>query len=201
MNVLVACEFSGVVRDAFRANGHYAKSCDLLPSDNPVWGMHYKGDVMDIIDQKWDLMIAHPPCTYLCASGLHWNKTVPDREEETEDALQFVRGLMEADIPRIAIENPVGCISTRIRKADQMIQPYDFGENASKRTCLWLKNLPKLKPTERITGRMVNGKERWENQTDSGQNRVPPSPDRWKYRSVTYPGIAKAMADQWGGVV
>lgn len=142
-------------------------------------------------------MIAHPPCTYLCSSGLHWNKRVPGRAAKTEEALSFVRRLLDAPIPRIALENPQGCISTRIRPADQYIQPYDFGEDASKKTGLWLKNLPRLVPTKRVPGRVVNGIERWSNQTDSGQNRLGPSDDRWAERSKTYPGIAAAMASQW----
>jgi hypothetical protein len=196
MRVLVACEYSGAVRDAFRARGHDAMSCDLLPTD--VDGPHYQGDVFDVIGNGWDLMIAHPPCTYLCSSGLHWNARVEGRAAKTEDALAFVRALLDAPIPRIAIENPVGCIGTRIRKADQTIQPHQFGDDASKATCLWLKGLPLLTPTDRVPGRMVNGKARWANQTDSGQNRLAPSADRWKLRSATFPGIAAAMADQWG---
>ena len=198
MKVLVACEYSGTVRDAFLEAGHEALSCDLLPTD--VSGPHYCGDVRDIINDGWDLMIAHPPCTYLCSSGLHWNKRVPGRAEQTEEALEFVRTLMAAPIPRIAIENPIGCIGTRIRKADQTIQPYHFGHDASKATCLWLKNLPLLRPTCIVEPRLVNGKARWGNQTDSGQNRLPPSADRWKIRSETYAGIAKAMAAQWGSL-
>jgi hypothetical protein len=196
MRVLIACEYSGAVRDAFRARGHDAMSCDLLPTD--VDGPHYQGDVFDVIGNGWDLMIAHPPCTYLCSSGLHWNGRVEGRAAKTEDALTFVRALFDAPIPRIAIENPVGCIGTRIRKADQTIQPHQFGDDASKATCLWLKGLPLLTPTDRVPGRMVNGKARWANQTDSGQNRLAPSADRWKLRSATFPGIAAAMADQWG---
>lgn len=196
MRVLVACEYSGAVRDAFRARGYDAMSCDLLPTD--VDGPHYQGDVFDVIGNGWDLMIAHPPCTYLCSSGLHWNGRVEGRAAKTEDALAFVRALFDAPIPRIAIENPVGCIGTRIRKADQTIQPHQFGDDASKATCLWLKGLPLLTPTDRVPGRMVNGKARWANQTDSGQNRLAPSADRWKLRSATFPGIAAAMADQWG---
>ena len=196
MRVLIACEYSGAVRDAFRARGHDAMSCDLLPTD--VDGPHYHGDVFDVIGNGWDLMIAHPPCTYLCSSGLHWNGRVEGRAAKTEDALAFVRALFDAPIPRIAIENPVGCIGTRIRKADQTIQPHQFGDDASKATCLWLKGLPLLTPTDRVPGRMVNGKARWANQTDSGQNRLAPSADRWKLRSATFPGIAAAMADQWG---
>lgn len=196
MRVLVACEYSGAVRDAFRARGHDAMSCDLLPTD--VDGPHYQGDVFDVIGDGWDLMIAHPPCTYLSSSGLHWNGRVEGRAAKTEDALAFVRALLDAPIPRIAVENPVGCIGTRIRKADQTIQPHQFGDDASKATCLWLKGLPLLKPTAHVPGRMVNGKPRWANQTDSGQNRLAPSADRWKLRSATFSGIAAAMADQWG---
>ncbi len=196
MRVLVACEYSGTVRDAFIAKGHDAMSCDLLPTD--VSGPHYQGDVFDIINDGWDLMVAHPPCTYLCSSGLHWNKRVPGRSELTEEALEFVRRLMDAPIKRIAIENPIGCIGTRIRKADQTIQPWQFGHDASKATCLWLNGLMPLRPTEIIEPRIVAGKKRWGNQTDSGQNRLPPSEDRWKIRSETYTGIAHAMAEQWG---
>jgi len=196
MRVLIACEYSGAVRDAFKAQGHYAMSCDLLDTD--VEGLHYKGDVFDIINDGWDLMIAHPPCTYLCSSGLHWNKRVEGRAQQTEDALEFVGKLLNANIPSIALENPIGCISTRIRKPDQTIQPWQFGHDASKATCLWLRNLPLLKPTELVEPRIVNGKKRWANQTDSGQNRLAPSADRWKIRSATYQGIADAMAKQWG---
>jgi hypothetical protein len=171
-------------------------SCDLLPSDVP--GIHYQGDVFDIINDGWDLMIAHPPCTYLCSSGLHWNKRTEGREQLTEEALSFVIKLLGADIKHIALENPIGCISTRVRKPDQKIQPYQFGHNASKATCLWLKNLPLLVPTKRVEPRIVDGKNRWDNQTDSGQNRLPPTADRWKIRSETYAGIAEAMAVQWG---
>lgn len=195
MRVLVACEFSGIVRDAFTDRGHYAMSCDLLPCESP--GEHYQGDVRDLLDCEWDLMIAHPPCTYLCSSGLHWNGRTPGRQALTDDALEFVRELLAAPIPRIALENPVGCISTHIRKFDQAIQPYQFGHDASKKTCLWLKNLPPLQPTQIIEPRIVNGRSRWANQTDSGQNKLPPSKNRWALRSETYAGIAKAMADQW----
>ena len=197
MRVLIACEYSGAVRDAFIRAGHYAASCDLLPSESPL-GDHYQCDVMDIISHDWDLMIAHPPCTYLCASGLHWNKRRPERAQQTEVALDFVRQLLDAPIARIALENPIGCISTRIRKPDQTIQPHQFGHDASKATCLWLKGLPPLTPTDQIAPRLVNGRKRWGNQTDSGQNKLPPSADRWKIRSETYKGIADAMANQWG---
>lgn len=196
MKILIACEYSGAVRDAFLARGHEALSCDLLSTDSP--GPHYQGDVRDILSDGWDLMVAHPPCTYLCSSGLHWNKRVPGRAKLTEEALAFVRLLLDAPIERIALENPIGCISTRIRKYDQIIQPWQFGHDASKATCLWLKNLRPLVPTNIIPARMVNGRRRWANQTDSGQNNVPPGPNQWKIRSETYKGIAEAMADQWG---
>ena len=198
MRVIVACEFSGRVRDAFIASGHEAVSCDLLPTESN--GPHYQGDVFDIIDDGWNLMIAHPPCTYLCSSGLHWNKRKPGRAAKTEEALEFVQRLLEVPIERIALENPVGCISTRIRKYDQAIQPWMFGDNASKNTCLWLKNLPPLVPTNIVEPRIVDGKKRWANQTDSGQNRLGPSEDRCKIRSATYAGIAAAMAEQWGPI-
>lgn len=195
MRILVACEYSGTVRDAFAAKGHYAMSCDLLPTDAP--GQHYQGDVFDIINDGWDMMVAHPPCTYLSVSGMHWTKRGLRDPQLTEEALDFVRRLMTASIPRIAIENPISVISSRIRKPDQIINPWQFGHDASKRTCLWLKNLPLLTPTKIIEPRIVNGKKRWANQTDSGQNRLPPSEDRWKIRSETYTGIAQAMANQW----
>ena len=196
MRVLVACEYSAVVREAFRRHGHYAVSCDLLPTE--VAGPHIQGDVAEIILQGWDMMLAFPPCTYLCSSGLHWNKRRPERAELTEKALKFVRLLLDAPIPKIVLENPVGCISTRIRKYDQLIHPYHFGHDASKRTCLWLQGLPKLTPVDYVEPRMVGDKPRWGNQTDSGQNRLGPSQDRWKLRSQTYAGIAEAMAHQWG---
>jgi site-specific DNA-cytosine methylase len=194
MKVLVACEYSGTVREAFAAAGHDAMSCDLLPTDIP--GNHYQGDVRDVLSDGWDLMICHPPCTYLSVSGIHWNNRGRGWDE-TEKALEFVRLLLDADIKHIALENPVSIISSRIRKPDQIIQPYNFGHDASKATCLWLKNLPKLLPTEEIPPRIVNGKPRWGNQTDGGQNKLAPSDDRWKIRSTTYKGIAEAMASQW----
>lgn len=196
MRVLVACESSGVVRDAFSALGHEATSCDLLPSSAP--GSHVVGDVKDILNDGWDLLIAHPPCTYLSVSGMHWTARGLRDPALTENALDFVRLLMQSPIEKIAIENPVSVISTRIRKPDQIIQPYQFGHDASKKTCLWLKNLAPLTPTKFIPPRIVNGKARWSNQTDSGQNRLPPSTDRWKKRSETYVGIAAAMANAWG---
>jgi len=196
MRVLIACEFSGTVRDAFTRKGHDAMSCDLLPTEKP--GPHYQGDILDVIHSGWDLMIAHPPCTYLSSSGLHWNTRRPERAEMTEDGLSFVTDLAAADIPKICIENPIGCLSTRWRKPDQIIQPFEFGHDASKATCLWLKGLPKLRPTGLIDPRIVNGRMRWGNQTDSGQNKLGPSADRWAKRSLTYDGIAEAMAQQWG---
>jgi hypothetical protein len=195
MKVLVACESSGNVRDAFIRAGHDAMSCDMLPSESA--GSHYQGDVLDILDRGWDLMIAHPPCTYLSVSGMHWTTRGLRDPQLTEDALEFFRVLMNAPIHKIAIENPVSVVSSRIRKPDQIIQPYHFGHDASKKTCLWLKNLPPLRPTQFVEPRKVNGKQRWANQTDSGQNKLPPSADRWKKRSETYRGIAEAMATQW----
>jgi hypothetical protein len=184
MKVLVACEFSGRVRDAFLRRGHDAMSCDVLPTD--AEGPHYEGDVRDILGDGWDLMVTHPPCQFLCSSGLHWNKRRPERAALTEEALEFVRLLLDAPIPRIALENPIGCISSRIRKPDQIIQPWMFGHGETKATCLWLKGLPKLQPTNIVDGRKPT------------IHRLPPSPDRWKIRSLTYQGIADAMADQWG---
>ncbi len=196
MRVLVACESSGAVRDAFIRAGHYAASCDLLPSESPL-GDHYQCDAAEILDHGWDLLIAHPPCTYLSVSGMHWTTRGLRDPKLTEDALDLVRLFLAAPIERIAIENPVSVISSRIRKPDQIIQPYQFGHDASKKTCLWLKGLPLLKPTQMVEPRIVNGKQRWANQTDSGQNKLPPSKDRWKLRSKTYEGIADAMATQW----
>jgi hypothetical protein len=194
MKVLVACEYSGTVREAFRRRGHYALSCDLLPADDSSPN-HYQGDVRDVLCDGWDLMIAHPPCTYLAVSGLHWNKRIEGRAEKTEEALDFVRLLLAAPIERIALENPVSCISSRIRKPDQIIQPWWFGDDASKKTCLWLKNLAPLVETNRLEG---DDRTRRANQTPSGQNKLGPSDDRWKLRSKTYQGIADAMAEQWG---
>jgi hypothetical protein len=192
LKVLVACEYSGRVRDAFIARGHDAMSCDLLPTD--ATGPHYQGDVFDIINDGWDLMIAHPPCTYLSVSGMHWTTRGLRDPQLTEDALAFVQRLMDAPIERIVVENPISIISSRIRKPDQIIQPWWFGHDASKKTCLWLKNLPLLTPTDMLPG---DAKTRRGNQTASGQNKLPPSKDRWKIRSETYQGIADAMATQW----
>lgn len=270
MRILIACEYSGAVRDAFLARGHDAMSCDLLPTDVP--GPHYQGDVRDVLDgwkpvqftadcdpdgdgwcqvndcdpdecqcygptqdsieymekdgvlfgrpedrPHWDLMIAHPPCTYLTIAAEWAYKDVQtkrikpgtligaERRAARDEALSFVLELASAPISRIAIENPVGVLSSRWRKPDQIIQPWQYGHDASKATCLWLKGLPLLRETNRVPGRIVgedkrgNTVMRWANQTDSGQNRLPPSEDRWKIRSETYAGIAAAMADQWGG--
>lgn len=195
MRVLVACEYSGVVRDAFLNAGHYAMSCDLLPCESTASGDHYQGDVRDILDHDWDLMIAHPPCTHLAVSGARWFK---DKLPEQALALEFVRSLLDAPIPRIALENPVSIISSRIRKPDQIIQPYEHGHEATKTTCLWLKNLPLLQPSN-IVGKGAR------HVTKSGRSlpkwyNLPPSADRWKIRSATFPGIAAAMAAQWGAL-
>jgi len=189
-----------MVRDAFRARAHDAWSCDLLPAaDGSPY--HLQGDVLARLGDGWDLLIAHPPCTFLCSSGLHWNGRREGREAKTVEALAFVRALMDAPIPRVCIENPVGRIGTAIRRADQYVQPWQFGDDASKRTGLWLRGLPLLTPgalADTVLPRIVGGRERWANQTDSGQNRLGPSADRWRERSKTYAGIARAMAEQWG---
>ena len=201
--ILVACEYSGRVRDAFAERGHDVTSCDFLPTERP--GKHYQGDVYDILYQdKWDMLIAHPDCTYLCSSGLHWNNKIEGRAEKTEKALEFITDLWTCGIPRICLENPIGCINTRLKfmPRPQYIQPYNFGEDASKKTGLWLKGLRPLRATEQIEGRKVkkNGRiyRRWSNQTDSGQSNLGPSKTRGKDRSLTYQGIADAMANQWG---
>lgn len=193
MRVLVACEYSGVVRRAFAARGHEVYSCDLLPADDGEKKYHWQGDIREMLYNGWDLMIAHPPCTHLAVSGARWFK---DKVQEQEEALDFVRMLMDAPIEKIAIENPVSVISTYIRKPDQIVQPYWFGDAATKTTCLWLKNLPPLTPTN-----MVDKGER--HITKSGKSlpkwyNLPPSADRWKLRSATFPGFADAMACQWG---
>lgn len=180
--VLVACEYSGRVREAFRARGHHAISCDLLDSeDNSEW--HYKGDIRDVISYDWDIMIAHPPCTHLAVSDSRWFK---DKAKEQLDALEFVRMLMASPIDKIAIENPISVISSNIRKPDQIVQPWQFGHGETKATCLWLKGLPKLIPTDIVEGR------------EAKVHKMPPGPNRWKDRSRTYQGIADAMAAQWG---
>lgn len=186
MKVLVACEYSGAVRDAFTMAGHFAMSCDLLPTEVP--GPHYQGDVFDIINEGWDLIVAHPPCTRLCNSGVRW---LNERNlwQDMENAAHFFKRLLTANIPHIAVENPIMhkyAASIIGRKADQIVQPWMFGHGETKATGLWLKNLPKLKPTNVVDGR---------------QQRIwllPPGPERWKERSRTFSGIAQAMADQWG---
>lgn len=182
MNVLVACEFSGVVREAFRKHGHNAWSCDLLPTEIPS-DNHCQGSVLDILDWGWDLMIAHPPCTHLAVSGARWFKY---KQEEQKEALEFVRLLLDASINKIALENPISIISTKIRKPDQIIQPWQFGHGETKATCLWLKNLPLLIPTNIVSGR------------ENRIHKMPPSETRWAERSRTFHGIADAMAEQWG---
>ena len=192
MRVLVACEFSGVVRDAFIALGHDAMSCDLLPTDAP--GPHYQGDVRDILNDGWDLMIAHPPCTDLAVSGArHFAVKIADGRQQR--ALDFVQKLMDAPISRIAIENPVSVISSKIRKPDQIIQPWMFGHTENKATCLWLLGLPKLEVTNSVKWLMRDLPKK---ETDK-VHRAPPGNDRWKIRSRTYQGVAEAMAEQWGG--
>ena len=181
MKVLIACEYSGTVRDAFIARGHNVMSCDLLPTD--IDGPHYQGNVFDVINDGWDLMIAHPPCTHLAVSGARWFK---DKQQEQVEALDFVRRLLDAPIQRICLENPVSIISSRIRRPDQIIQPWQFGHGETKATCLWLKNLSKLAPTNIVEGR------------EARVHKLPPTFDRWKIRSKTYQGIANAMAEQWG---
>lgn len=192
MRVLVACEFSGVVRRAFKARGHDAWSCDFLSAEDDAsnhadvddfLGHHYQGDVRDILGNGWDLMIAHPPCTHLAVSGARWFK---DKRKEQAEALDFVRELLAAPVERIALENPVSIISSHIRKPDQIIQPWQFGHGETKATCLWLKNLPKLVPTNIVDGRIAR------------VHHASPGPDRWKERSRTLAGIARAMAEQWG---
>tara|TARA_R110002020_G_scaffold449135_1_gene662123 strand:- start:89 stop:637 length:549 start_codon:yes stop_codon:yes gene_type:complete len=181
MNVLVGCEFSGIVRDEFRNLGHKAISCDLLPSEKSnTW--HIQKDIKEIDFSKFDLAIFFPPCTHLCSSGARWFK---DKKIEQKEALEFIKFLMNLPIPKIAIENPIGVISTKIRKPNQIIQPYEYGHGETKATCLWLKNLPKLKPTNIVKGREQRI---W---------KTPPGKNRWKIRSRTYLGIAKAMASQW----
>lgn len=185
MKVLVACEFSGIVRDAFIRRGHDAMSCDLLPTEKP--GPHYRGDVFDVIDDGWDMMIAHPPCTHLAVSGARWFKY---KQKEQALALDFVRQLLDANIPRIALENPVSIISSRIRKPEQIIQPWQFGHGETKATCLWLKNLPLLKPTEIVEGR--------DNRVHRGCGHGWGTEKCKRERSRTFHGIAEAMAEQWG---
>lgn len=198
--VLIGCARSGVMARAFRAQGWEAWECDTQPTRdvaNRQW--HLQGDVLWFAENHYpfDLFICHPECRYLSVSGLHWNRRRPERAAETERAIQFFIQCACLPIAHKCLENPVGIMSTRWRKPDQIIQPFQFGDDASKATCLWLENLPLLIPTKRIAGRMVNGRERWSNQTDSGQNRLGSSPTRAEERARTYPGIAAAMAQQW----
>ena len=184
VRVLIACEFSGIVKTAFQQKGHETWSCDLLPSEKGSL-YHLQYDVKQVLDHNWDMMVAFPPCTYLCSSGARWWK---DRQEEQSNALAFFTTLLTANIPLIAIENPIGIVSSKIRKPDQIIQPWMFGHGETKATCLWLKGLPKLTPTNIVEGRFPK------------VHRLPPSPLRWMERSRTYPGIAQAMADQWSNI-
>lgn len=181
MKILIGCEFSGTVRDAFIARGHDAWSCDLLPTEKP--GPHLQCDLLTVLDRGWDLAIFHPPCTHLAVSGARWFK---EKRAEQLAALEFVRSLMSCGVERWALENPVSIISSQFRKPDQIIQPWMFGHGETKSTCLWLNNLPLLKPTNIVDGR------------ENRVHRMPPGPDRWKERSRTFQGIADAMAEQWG---
>jgi len=184
VKVLVACEYSGRVRDAFLRRGHDAMSCDLLPTEVP--GPHYQGPVEDVLADGWDLMVAHPPCTHLAVSGSrHFARKIADGSQAA--ALDFVRLLMAAPVDRWAIENPVSIISSAIRPPDQIIQPWEYGHGEVKATCLWLKNLPRLRATDCVEGR------------EERIRLMPPSPNRWKERSRTFEGVAEAMGDQWGG--
>jgi len=185
MRVLIACEYSGVVRDAFIARGHTAISCDLLPTEVP--GRHYHGDVRNILHYPWDLIIAHPPCDHLAVSGARWfaEKRADGRQQEGVD---FFMLFANSPAPRVAIENPIGIMSTLWRKPDQIIQPWQFGHGETKATCLWLKGLPKLQPTDIVEGREQRV---W---------KMSPGPNRWKERSRTFQGIADAMADQWSNL-
>ena len=207
--ILIACEHSGTVRDAFTAaGGFFVSSCDFLPSETP--GPHIVGDVLEHLD-GWDLIIAHPPCRYLAASGLHWNKRNPERDQLTADALAFALELWNAPCPRVALENPIGRLSSAIGPPTQIVQPYQFGADASKRTALYLRGLPPIQPFEFVPPRPRPGAvdllgqplapPRWENQSDDGNNRLGETRDRWQRRSRTYPGIAAAMVRAWAPVL
>lgn len=188
MKILIACEFSGTVREAFRKKGHDAWSCDLLPADDNSQ-YHYQTDVLNLLDENWDLMIAHPPCTYLCNSGVCWLYRKEGRWKQMKEGAEFFKKLLCASIDKIAIENPIMhkyAVEIIGRRQDQVIQPWQFGHGETKATCLWLKNLPPLKPTNIVEGR------------EQRLHQLPPSKDRWKIRSTTYQGIADAMALQWG---
>lgn len=197
MKILIGCEESGVVREAFRKRGHDAWSCDLLPARDGS-KFHFQKDVLELLCIDWDMAIFFPPCDYVCGSGMHWTTRGLRDPKLTEDALIFFKQLLDAPIPKKCLENPIGIISTRIKKPSQVIQPYNFGNDASKGTCLWLDGLPLLKPTKYVEPRIVNGRKRWANQTDSGQNKLAPGKNRKRDRATTYPGIAEAMAEQWG---
>jgi site-specific DNA-cytosine methylase len=183
MKIIIACEFSGIVREAFAKKGHNAWSCDLLPSEIP--GQHIQDDIMNVLrhlGEDWDMVIAHPPCTHLAVSGARWFK---DKKKEQEEAIRFFKFFTYLKTPRVCIENPISIMSTKYRKPDQIIQPWQFGHGETKSTCLWLKGLPKLEPTNIVEGR------------EARIHKLPPSKDRWKERSRTYQGIADAMANQW----
>ncbi|HDY88489.1 MAG TPA: DNA cytosine methyltransferase [bacterium] len=198
MRVLVACEFSGIVRDAFTNRGHYTASCDFLKSEKP--GIHYQGDVIKIMDESWDLMIAHPPCTYLTVTGNKWfgHARFPDRYEQRDKAREFFMALINADIPKICVENPVGTMSSYYRKPDQYIQPYEYGHPTSKKTCLWLKDLPKLNPTEIVAPEYKYFKSGARVSSLHFETGKLPFDIRRQKRSITFQGIADAMAEQWG---
>ena len=194
MKVLIACEYSGIVRDAFTSKGHDAWSCDILPTESP--GNHFQGDILEHLDKGWDLMIAHPPCTHLAVSGARWFTEGKKPWSLQEEALDFVRKLLDAPINKIALENPVSVISTKIRKPNQIIQPFQFGHDVSKKTCLWLKNLPNLKPTKIVKPDIVE-KNGYKMSRHHWETFKLPSKIRGKVRSRFYEGIANAMADQW----
>lgn len=198
LRVLVACEFSGIVRDAFAARGHDAWSCDLLASERE--GQHIRDDVLRHLNDGWDVMIAHPPCTYICGAGLNWIHRQVGRRDKADDALAFVSDLLCANIARIALENPIGLINSEIRRPDQIIQPYWFGHEAQKATCFWLKNLPKLKPTNLVERGEIYVQKDGRKRGGAWTMKLPRTTDRWKIRSRTFQGIADAMADQWGGL-
>ena len=213
MKVLIACEYSGIVRDAFIKKGHQAISCDLLPSESDL-GEHYQGDVTDILYDGWDLMIAHPPCTYLSVSGARWyyhpedkhlpyeerrpHPMHPHRRQYQQEALDFVQSLLDAPIEKIAVENPISVISSRIKKPTQIIQPYEYGHPTSKSTCLWLKNLEPLQPTNIVEPIWINVSDGKRMSKFHYDTYTLPKEERGKIRSATFPGIAQAMADQWG---
>lgn len=199
MKIIIGFESSGRVRQAFEKKGHEVWSCDLLPTEIP--GNHFQEDFFEVMQRTvdyWDFLIAHPVCTYVCGSGIHWNKRRPERQALTDRAIQDFKKILALPIKKMALENPIGVLSTQVYKPTQIIQPYNFGEDASKATCLWLRGLPRLNGTKYCEPRMIDGKKRWSNQTDSGQNKLGPSEKRWAERSKTYQGIADAMANQWG---